>query len=139
MTPRASAVVALQLYTVPIFESLLQCKLERINTVREGSIRCAFNVFFYERNRLRVFEVRSQEFTLHLLNFIMAWWAYQFGTFDPAVGENDGTHPAVTHEKVSSTTLSAEILLLMSAKALSQRGLISSLNRHVKVVHETFC
>ena len=68
----------------------------------------------------------------------MTWWTYQFGTFNPAAGENDGTHPAVTHEKASSTTLSVEILLLMSAKALSQRGLISSLNQHVKFVCETF-
>ena len=43
----------------------------------------------------------------------------------------------VTHEKTSSTMFFCDILLLMSPKALSQRGRISSLVRHVSATFET--
>ena len=44
----------------------------------------------------------------------------------------------MTHEKTSSTTFSTDTLLLMSAKALSQRDWIPSLVRCVSLIPETF-
>ena len=62
VVPPAMIIGAPQLYTVLLFpqvESLLQRKLERVGTVRDRSIRDAPDVFFYELNRRRVFELRS--------------------------------------------------------------------------------
>ena len=72
--PRTMVIGASQLYTILLFlrvESLLQPKLERVNTVRERSIGDVSDVFVHEGNRIRVFEVRGQKIPLHPYDFLM--------------------------------------------------------------------
>ena len=122
-------------------ESLLQHEVQRTGTMGGGSIRDASNVLFHQRNCFRAFQVRNQNVTLHLQDLLLAEKGretHQLSLIHLAIGEDHGTHPAVTHEKTSHTTLSNVTLFLMSAKAFSRRGGISSLIGCVNGTPRTF-
>ena len=75
VVPSTAVIGAPQLYAVLLFlqvESLLQPKLERVSTARDGSVRDMPDVLFYKPNRLRVFTARNQKIALHLHDFLIA-------------------------------------------------------------------
>lgn len=80
------------------------------------------DLLFHKRNRFWVFEIRGQKLALHLHDLLLTEQPRHPEAINTGVGEHNGTYPAVTQEKTSSTTLFKDTLLFMSAKALSQRG-----------------
>ena len=73
-TPRATGMTTSQLHTLGLFlgpNGHFQHEVQCACTVGGRSIGDAPDVFFYERNRFLVFEVRNQEVTLHLHNLLV--------------------------------------------------------------------
>ena len=71
--PRTRGVGTPQQHTThPEIESLFKPKLRRTATVGRRPLRDASDVLFHTVDRLRVVEVRDQEVTPHLHDFLLA-------------------------------------------------------------------
>jgi hypothetical protein len=105
-----------------------------------GSVGDVSDVLFHESVGSRAFEIRNQKIAFHLQDFLLAEGTYELSQADPAVEKERmrGTHPAVTHEKTSPTTVFTVTFFLMSSRAFVRRGVMPSSNQRVSVTPETF-
>lgn len=117
------------------FKGFLKPKLQRPATVREGSVGNLSDALFHTGDRFRVLEGGNQKFALHLCHLLLAEEKVSSAlTSSSKVRQGKSPYLAVIHENASSTTLSEDNLLLMSAKALSLRASIPNLDLHVNLV-----
>ena len=111
---------------LPEFECLFQCNLQHAGAVD------IFDFVSDKSDNLRMIEPLSAKAPIKIHELPLAERVREHLTVDFTVREGHRTYPTVTCEKVSSITLSWVVLLLMSSKAMSLSGRISSFNSLVR-------